>query len=544
MIAVSTYSGLQTGQQERNVRATGTANAYILERFQRGLDELGKGNYILAQANFEEVLRYQPGNVGVQSLIVTAVVAQTPSPTPVPPTPTPAITDKGELLRLMEDASERQDWDTTIRLGDQLRALDSAYEPERISQLRYQALVKRGIQRLNDGDIEAGLYDLDIASDIQPLDGQVEYLRQIAARYQNAMYFFGADWAKTIELLKELYQISPGFRDVAAKLFEAYVRTGDAYAGQLEWCPAEQRYTSALELAQNARVETKRVDAQQKCLTATAVPITGTLGTSATLQAIPGLSGRLAFAAFDSANGYYQLYLYDSASNQVVAVEPGGMQPAFSSGGGVLVYTVGSAVRGYYSNGAVANLFNGAAAWPSLSPDAQRLAYASLVDGAWRIFVAPLDGSSPPQELIAGSYPIWGPTGLIAFQGCPDGNCGIYVINPDQPSDLRRISTSAGDISMQWSPDGNSLVYMTNYTGAWEIYKVTLSGQFQQLTSLGAQSAAPAWSPDGSRIAFESNKDGNWAVYVMNGDGSNIRKLADIGAQHPSWQTERLAWGP
>jgi tetratricopeptide (TPR) repeat protein len=542
MVAVSGYGGLQAGQTERSVRSTGTANAFVLERFQRGLDELQRGNYVLAQANFEEVLRYQPGNLGVQNLIVTAQVAQTPSPTPVTPTPTPFLTDKGELLQAMRSAGEREDWDAVISLSDQLRALDSAYQSDEVNQLRFRALVTRGLERLSEGQIEAGLYDLDLAATIQALDDRAESQRQIAALYQNAVNYYGADWEKTIKLLSQVYALSPGYRDVAAKLYEAYMRLGDVYGTQQEWCPAEKYYTGAVGVINSAEAGNKLADAQQRCLTATPVPITATLGGA--VQSVPGMSGRLSYAAFDPGAGYYTLYLYDSGAGQASAIEAGGAQPAFHRAGVVMAYSVGSALRGFYSNGAVGTLFNAGGAWPSLSPDANRIAYASIVEGAWRIYVAPLDGSAPPQELIAGSYPIWGPAGLIAFQGCPGGNCGLYAINPDQPADLRQLSTSAGDISPQWSPDGNTLVYATNFTGAWELYSVTLSGQFQQLTSFGAQCGAPVWSPDGSRIAFESNRDGAWAIYIMNRDGSNVRKLIDLGAQHPSWQTERLAWGP
>jgi tetratricopeptide (TPR) repeat protein len=542
MVALSAYGGLQAGQAERSARSTGTANAFVMERFQRGLDELQRGNYVLAQANFEEVLRYQPGNLGVQSLIVTAQIAQTPSPTPITPTPTPYLTDKGALLQAMRSASQRQDWDAVISLSDQLRALDSAYQADEVDQLRFLALVTRGLERLSEGQIEAGLYDLDLAATIQPLDERAESQRQIAALYQNAVNYFGADWEKTIKLLSQVYALAPGYRDVAAKLYEAYMRLGDVYGAQQEWCPAEKYYTGAAGVANSAEAEAKRVDAQQRCLTATPVPITATLGGA--VQNVPGMSGRLAYVAFDPVAGYSTLYLYDSASGQAGAIEAGGSQPAFHRAGVVMAYAAGGALRGYYANGGVGTLYTAFGAWPSLSPDANRIAYASLVDGAWRIYVAPLDGSAPPQELAAGSYPVWGPAGLIAFQGCPGGNCGLYVINPDQPADLRRLSTSAGDLSPQWSPDGGELVYATNFTGAWELYSVTLGGQFRQLTSFGALCGAPAWSPDGSRIAFLSNRDGAWAVYVMARDGSNVRKLIDLGAQHPSWQTERLAWGP
>ena len=541
MIAVATYSGLQAGEGERNARSTATANAYLLQLFQRGLDELNKGNAVLAQAYLEEAYRMQPGNAGVRSLILTAQVAQTPTPTPVTPTPTPVITDKGELLARMQRAADEEDWDTVISLGDQLRALDSTYQQQTVNDLRYTALVARGLARIAGDEIEAGIYDLDIAETIRALDSSTDGTRRVASLYQDAITYVGADWARAIELLKQVYALSPGYRDVGSRLFEVYVSAGDAYAAIQDWCPAEQQYGGALSIVNSPAVEAKRADAQQRCLTATPVTITGTGGT---IQGVTGMTGRLAYAAFDPNQGYYTLYVYDSSTGEVNSVEAGGMQPSFVRGGGMMAYTVGSAVRAYYANGGIGTLVNGAGSWPSLSPDAGRVAYAVSENNTWRIYVAPTDGSGTPVFVTNGTYPSWGPTGLIAYQDCPDGQCGIYAINPDNPADRRRLTTSAGDLNPQWSSDGNEVVYVTNFTGAWELFTVSMSGQFRQITSLGGEKSGAVFAPNGAQVAFASNHEGSWSLYVMNTDGSNLRKFGGLGSQHPYWQTERLAWAP
>lgn len=539
MIGLSTFSGMRAGESERNVRSTATANAYLLTLFQRGLDELNRGNPALAQAYLEEAYRMQPGNAGVRDLILTAQFAQTPTPTPITPTPTPVITDKGELLRRMQAAYAAQDWNTVISLGDQLRALDSAWEVATVNELRYGALVARGLARIAGDEIEAGLYDLDIAATIRPLDSATEGTRQIASLYQDAITYAGADWSRAIKLLKQVYALSPGFRDVGTRLYQTYLSAGDAYAALREWCPAEEQYAGALSIRNSPAVEAKRADAQQRCLLATPVA-----AGSGGIQGAPGMTGRLAYAAFDPGQGYYTLYLYDSSAGQVSVIEAGGMQPSFHRAGGILAYTVGSAVRAYYAGGGIGSLYNGVASWPSLSPDASRLAFAVFENGAWRIYIAPTSGAGAPVFLTSGSYPAWGPAGLIAYQDCPDGQCGLYTINPDNPLDRRRLTTSAGDLNPAWSPDGNEIVYVTNFTGAWELYAVSMAGQFRQLTSLGGEKSGPAFSPNGAQIAFASNHEGAWALYIINTDGSGLRRLGSLGSSHPYWQNERLAWGP
>jgi tetratricopeptide (TPR) repeat protein len=542
LIGASGWMGARAGTANLLARGTVTANAQVAERFQRGLDLLNQGNYALAEANFEWILQRQPDNAGVQSLLATARVAQTPTPSP---TPTPVIitTDKNELVAHIRQAFEKDDWDNVINLADQLRALDSSFQRATVDDMRYQALVTRGLFRLQEGDIEAGLYDLDVAASIRDLDAQTESQRQMAALYQNALYYFGADWEKTIKLLSQVYAISPGYRDVASKLFEAYDRAGDAYAGGMDWCPAEKQYAGALTIVANGKVEQKHTDAQQKCLTATPAGITGTNGSSLSVQG-GSISGRLFFAGTDPATGAYGLLVLYGGNSQANAVEAGGSQPAYQPGAGVIAYTLGGTVRGLYSNGNVATLGSGGGMWPSVSPDGTRVAYAAYENGSYSIYIAPTNGSSPPVKLTQGTYPVWGPAGRIAFQGCNNGQCGIQVMNPDQPGEVQQLTTTAGDISMQWSLSGNELVYATNYTGNWEIFSVTLGGQFRQLTNGTGMSSAPTWSPDGSRIAFESNRGGNWGIYVMNSDGSDARLVVDLGPNHSTWQTDRLAWAP
>ncbi len=545
IVAAAVKLGAQAGTAEYGVHATSTSSAQVVEWFLRGMDLLKQGNYQLAEANFQAVLKAQPDNIGVQQLLATARVAQTPTIVPPTPTPTPVsiITDKGKLLDEMKAASDRQIWDTVINLADQLRALDSNYESATVDALRFKALVARGTDRLNKGELEAGLYDLDRAALIHNLDSVTQSQRQLASMYQNAINYLGADWDKAIELLKQLYAIQPRYRDVGRRLLEAYVQSGDAYAAMMDWCPAESHYAGAISMASNPQLEQKRTEAQQKCLTATPVGITGTLGT-ATGQGAQGLAGRIIFAALNPASGAYQLQEYNAAAATINTIEVGGSQPAYQRGTGIVAYSFGSVIHGYNS-GSILAVSNAGGAWPSLSPDGTRVAYAVFQSDSWNIYIAPVNGSAPPAKLIQGSYPVWGPTNRIAFEGCINGQCGIYTVNPDQPDDRQKVTTSAGDISMQWSPDGSRLVYMTNFTGNWEIYTVALAnGQFRQITNGTGLSVVPTWSPDGSRIAFESNRDGSWGIYVVGSEGGNAQKIINIGPNHPAWQSERLAWAP
>ncbi len=505
MVAAAAFSGAQAGQQQAEIRRTATIAAYIIDRFDKGNQQLQAGSYALAQANFEEILKYQPENYGVRNMAATAIAAQTPTPTTPAPTPTPVITDKGELFRLMQSKSQAEAWDAVISLADQLIALDSAYERDAVGEMRYDALVTRGLQRVRGDQIEQGIFDLDEAAKIKPLSGAAEGERRVASAYQDALYYVGADWNKANELLEDLYNEAPQYRDVGRRLYLSYVQAGDAFASVQDWCPAARKYARAAQISPSSGIDQKRSNADTRCLTATPAGLSAGAGASTTVFNTAGITGRLLYSKFDPATNLYRYYLYDSASSTA--------------------YETGSGQAPNYR--------------PSVGPDG-RMTYQVFQDGAWKVVVANSDGSNAT-TLTDGTYPAWGSGGTIAYQGCTD-QCGIHLINPNQPSDVRRLTTSAGDIGMTWSPSGDKIVYMSNVSGGWEIYTVTPAGGFQQLTGTGAINAAPAFSPDGSRVAFLSNRDGAWSVWIMNADGGNPVKLIDLGSQFPSWQGEKLVW--
>jgi len=97
--------------------------------------------------------------------------------------------------------------------------------------------------------------------------------------------------------------------------------------------------------------------------------------------------------------------------------------------------------------------YNDSAAW---SPTGDRIAFASRVDGVFRICVIgvvggpiyPLTGGAGSQE-----SPCWAPDGRhIAYISTEGGRSSLYVMNADGTNN-RRVSTSPGRLySPTWSP--------------------------------------------------------------------------------------------
>ena len=500
MIATSGVIGARDGQQVLAVRRTATIETLVGQRFNTGLRLLAENNPVLAQANFEEVLRFQPGNSGAHQLLATALFLQTP--TPLPPTATPAPTasiDKGAIFASARKAAEQSEWDTVIALTSQLSALDPRYQYDSVADLRYDAFLARGLDGIASrslADLETGIFDLEQAASIRALPASAQSARDVAVRYQTAIQYVGADWDTAIRLLKAL---PADYRDVGAQLRSAYLTAGESYAQAQNWCEARRRYEDAGKALGEAVVQQQLSEATIRCAEAGgASPVAGF-----TVLPVTGLYGRITFRSTD-ASGILQSLAYDAARASVVTQSIG---------------------------------FNGTGVY---SPDGLRYVQSAALNGTTQIVIYSGGVATP---IAAGTDPQWGPGGQIAFQGCSDGICGIHVINPDMPTSLRRLTSSTGDIGFRWSPIGDRLVFTANRTGAWEIFTVGLAGDTTQLTSMSSSSGAASWSPNGAQIAFLSNRDGAFALFTMNSDGSSLQKVVEFGASSAEWQGA-TTWTP
>ena len=182
---------------------------------------------------------------------------------------------------------------------------------------------------------------------------------------------------------------------------------------------------------------------------------------------------------------------------------------------------------------------------PSLTPTPAgpcRIAYEQDGD----IYVRDCDGSGILQltsHRRRDAWPSWSPDGQrVVFCSNREGQFGtlghapsaLYVVNADG-SNLTRLTSEVEDIDLfpAWSPDGSRIAFNRNCDLAvinpdgsdlwtWESDEVCVS--------------YPAWSPDGTRLAFASWQPASSPaepyrdVYVINGDGTNLLQLAHFDA--------------
>jgi tetratricopeptide (TPR) repeat protein len=546
-VAGSAYFALYQGERDRTERRETLAE----QHYQKGLQRLDAGEFELAIAEFEYVLKLDPHHPTAAEGVATARERRDTIPTTTPTVEATEVYtfDVGGLYQEAFTHYEAGEWEEAIEKLTQVRVLDPAYQSGEVEKMLFNSLYNAGMALLENERFEKGVFYLDQAVALRPLDEEALYQRQLAVKYMSALSYWGVDWERCIKAFEELYATAPNYHDVFRRLYRAHVSYAEAWYEQGEMCPAELEYGKALQLMNDTSIEQKRAQANQICLVATPTPVSSITGTvQITLTEAPQdfTVGRLAYPNYNPQTGVYDVYAL-FADGRLIRMAGAADQPTWVGGSGALAYrdllSPGVALLGA-GESAGRTLRTGAGlAWPTFSPDGSRMAYAEQsAGGQWHIYLAPTDGSTEPVRHAQGKGPAWSATGLLAWTGCDDAGCGIFVDNPDDEQPGTLLTASASDIGLNWSPNGELIAYMSDVSGDWDVYLLNITGGVIKLTDNPASDGLPTWAPNGAELAFVSNRDGIWGIYLMEPNGENQRQMLTLGPNLPSWQTQRLSW--
>jgi tricorn protease len=144
--------------------------------------------------------------------------------------------------------------------------------------------------------------------------------------------------------------------------------------------------------------------------------------------------------------------------------------------------------------------------YPSLTPDGKSVVFCYRGD----IWVTDTDGKSPARRLTIheaqDTLPRVSPDGTtVAFSSVRDGSYDIYLM-PITGGEATRLTHHSGlEIMCDWSPDGKTILFASNRDPSLyriDLYEIPVAGgATRRITHDGGRGGA--YSPDGKTVAYE-----------------------------------------
>ncbi len=281
LVGVGVLTGYQAGVRLAEASDAQLASRSEQEQFDLGVQDLLGGRYELARQRFEYILSLDPNYPGAAELLDKAlqglnVPTQTPTLPAPSPTPRPTL-DLSSLEGVYQQAVAAhsvEDWTGTLEALLALRRIDPTFRLGEVNILMASALRNRGLAKIFAGDREQGIYDMALAERFGPLDGQAANWRSTAAFYSYANSYFGLDWAIATDLFSQACRA--GVWDSCYKFAVSARKYGDLLMGTSDPCAASVQYALSLQTFADAGLAPTATYAASLCLTATALPPTGT----------------------------------------------------------------------------------------------------------------------------------------------------------------------------------------------------------------------------------------------------------------------------
>jgi dipeptidyl aminopeptidase/acylaminoacyl peptidase len=174
----------------------------------------------------------------------------------------------------------------------------------------------------------------------------------------------------------------------------------------------------------------------------------------------------------------------------------------------------------------------------AVSPDGQRVAFASTRSGTEQIWIANSDGSQQvpltqyPEGLVGS--PAWSPDSrFLVYDAFVNGNRDIFMVAA-AGSVANRLTTNAADDRVPaWSADGEWIYFSSDKGGSREIWKKPVAGGDEVQVTRGGGFAARE-SPDGKFLCyFMAASEGLWVMPLNAGVPDERHKR--LAAKHASF---------
>jgi len=251
IIGLGVFGGYQSGIGIRQRAQEELVTQQLSDQFSRALVDIQFGSYNAAKTRLEYIIGIDPSFPGaMEKLTEVMVLSSIPTATPVvSPTPELIVDDtnyEGLLVQAKQLVAAGQ-WQNAMVVLDTLRRKDPAFHTVEVDGMYYFALRNLGVDLIQAGNLEGGIYELTLAERFASLDNVAHILRDNARFYITAASFWELDWKLASEYFAQLN--GSGIWDGTMTATERYriaaMRYGDQLYAEERYCAAYDQYQAA-----------------------------------------------------------------------------------------------------------------------------------------------------------------------------------------------------------------------------------------------------------------------------------------------------------
>jgi tetratricopeptide (TPR) repeat protein len=251
LLTLALLGGYRSGIAVRRQNQNTVMAQQLGEQFQYALVDIEFDRYENARQRLEWIIQHDPSFPGAQDQLTRVLVLiNVPTPTPTASlTSTPDFSGAEQAYARAQQLIAAQDWPGAIGALDEMRKLDPNYQTSLVDGMYYFALRNYGVNLINSGNLEGGIYQITLAERFGPLDRDATGLREGARLYIIAASFWELDWSQAVFYFDQVYRGWAGLWDGTMTAAERYrfasMRLGDDLLARGDYCGAYSQYTNA-----------------------------------------------------------------------------------------------------------------------------------------------------------------------------------------------------------------------------------------------------------------------------------------------------------
>lgn len=279
LLAIAIVSGFRSGIGTRQSYQSSVMSEQVSEQFTFALVDIQFGRYENAKQRLEWIIQHDPSFPDAQQQLTNVLVLMNqPTPTVTPsPVPTHDFSGAEEAYARAQQLIAAQDWPGAIGALDEMRKLDPTYQTSLVDGMYYFALRNYGVNLVNAGNLEGGIYQVTLAERFGTLDRDANGLREGARVYLIGASFWELDWQQAVFYFDQVYRGWAGLWDgtmyATTRYQFASMRYGDDLLAKGDYCGAYTQYTNAQGVGELDSAAQKGFnEATEACYPATATP--------------------------------------------------------------------------------------------------------------------------------------------------------------------------------------------------------------------------------------------------------------------------------